>query len=78
MHSIVDCQECFESYKSTLLKFSVKGPLLKPKAEKYSLMEEEVLRDVTNKTISSLDRKFKENFGATFSNQVKKMRTKKS
>ena len=41
-------------------------------------MEEEVLRDVKNKTISSLGRKFKENFGAIFSNQVKKMRTKKS
>ena len=39
-------------------------------------MEEEVLRDMTNKTISSLDRKFKENFGAIFSNQVKKMKTK--
>ena len=41
-------------------------------------MEEEVLRDVTNKTISSFDRKFKENIGAIFSNQVKKMKTKKS
>ena len=35
-------------------------------------MKEKVLRDVTNKTISSLDRQFKENFGTTFSNQVKK------
>ena len=37
-------------------------------------MKEKVLRDVTNKTISSLDRQFKENFGTTFSNQVKKMK----
>ena len=36
-------------------------------------MKEKVLRDVTNKTISSLDRQLKENFGTTFSNQVKKM-----
>ena len=34
-------------------------------------MKEKVLRDVTNKTISSLDRQFKKHFGTTFSNQVK-------
>ena len=74
LHSILDCQECLKNYKSTLAKFPVKGPLLKLKAEKYGLMKEKVLRDVTNKTISSLDRQFKENFGTTFSNQVKKMK----
>ena len=58
--------------KSTLAKFPVKGPLMKLKSEKYCLMKEKVLRDVTNKTTSSLDRQFKKNFGTTFSNQVKK------
>ena len=71
LHSIL---ECLKNYKSTLAKFPIKGPLLKLKAEKYGLMKEKVLRDVTNKTISSLDRQFKENFGTTFSNQVKKMK----
>ena len=37
-------------------------------------MREKVLRDMTNKIISSLDHQFKENFGRTFSNQVKKMK----
>ena len=37
-------------------------------------MKEKVLRDMTNKIISSLDHQFKENFGRTFSNQVKKMK----
>ena len=37
-------------------------------------MKEKVLREVTNKTISSLDHQFKENFGTKFSNQVKKMK----
>ena len=36
-------------------------------------MKEKVLRDVTNKTIFSLDRQFKENFGTTFCSQIKKM-----
>ena len=29
---------------------------------------------MTSKTICSLDRQFKENFGGTFSNQIKKMK----
>ena len=74
MHSILHCQECLEIYESTLAKFPIKGPLLKLKAEQYSLMKEKVLREVTNKTISSLDHQFKENFGTTFSSQVKKMK----
>ena len=37
-------------------------------------MKEKVLQEVTNKTISSLDHQFKENFGTRFSNQVKKMK----
>ena len=56
LHSILHCQECLKNYKSTLAKFPVKGPLLKLKAEQYGLMKEKVLQDVTNKTISSLDR----------------------
>ena len=37
-------------------------------------MKEKVLRDMKNKTISTLDYQFKENFGTTFSNQVMKMK----
>ena len=73
LHSILDCQECAKNYKSTLAKFPAKGPLLKLKAEKHGLVKEKVLRDVTNKTIFSLDRQFKENFGITFCSQIKKM-----
>ena len=74
LHLIVDYQECLKNYKSTLPMFPLKGPLLKLNAENYGLMKDKVLRDVTSKTICSLDRQFKETFGATFSNQIKKMK----
>ena len=74
LHLIVDYQECLKNYKSTLPMFPLKGPLLKLNAENYGLMKDKVLRDVTSKTICSLDRQFKETFGAMFSNQIKKMK----
>ena len=51
LHLIVDYQECLKNYKSTLPEFPVKGPLLKLNAEKYGLMKDKVLRDVTSKQV---------------------------
>ena len=52
-YSIFNYQEFLNNYKSTSEKFSVKGPLLKLKAEKYGLMKKKVLKDVTTKLIAA-------------------------
>ena len=53
-------------------KVPCKGLVLKLKVEKYALMGKKVLRDDANKTICRLDCQFKENYGTTFINQIKK------
>ena len=75
LHWIIDCLKSFpKNYKSTSAKFPVKVSL-KLKTEKYGLMKKKYcLRDEANKTLCSLDRQFKENFGAASSIKVKKVK----
>ena len=57
--------------QSGLSKFPVKSKLLKKKAKELGLIDKEVLSDITNNIIETLDTDFKKDFGVSFTHQIK-------
>ena len=72
-HGLQDCDACIKDikFKSGLKLFPWKSPKYKQKA-KDVLLKDDILKDVTNRTISSLDESYREEYGTTFTEQLEK------
>ena len=72
-HSLFQCKGCLSDHElqSGLSKFPVKSKLLKKKAKELGLIDKEVLSDITNNIIETLDTDFKKDFGVSFTHQIK-------
>lgn len=55
-----------------LAEFPIKSKIFKAKAKKAGLIKQEVLTDITNKIVKSLDEEFKANYNTTFTSVFKK------
>ena len=73
-HSLFNCNGCLQDtkLKGTLGLFSVKRVAYKQKLKENDLLDDNLLCDITNKTIKKSDVEFKANFNTTFSDQIEK------
>ena len=73
-HQIQNCGGCLKgSLKIELGKFPIKSSNLKNKAQKAGLFKENILQDVTNKTLHDLNKQFRNKYNTKFTTQVKKI-----
>ena len=59
-HTVFNCEGCLHKkvFKSALGKFQPSSATHVKKVKTYNLQKEEILKDITNKTVADLDRHF--------------------
>ena len=74
-HSLENCDGCLKKgiYRSVLAQFPIKSLWLRKKAEKAGLFKEKNLRDITQKTLSKLNKQLKQDHGTSFTTDVRKV-----